>query len=94
MKDQNVSDPDMNSDVFCPPAEKKKLLLAEKYQELKRSGKLHNFLSRKRKRNAGKDRRRLPELLDHRLDGTGRPDRTYSTEQTVKTQRSSDPQDL
>lgn len=41
-------------------AEKKKLQLAEKYQELKKSGKLENFLSKKRKRNAGKDRRKLP----------------------------------
>lgn len=41
-------------------AEKKKLQLSEKYQELKKSGKLENFLSKKRKRNAGKDRRKLP----------------------------------
>lgn len=42
-------------------ADKKKLQLAEKYQELKKSGKLENFLSKKRKRNAGKDRRKLPK---------------------------------
>lgn len=42
------------------PADKKKLQLAEKYQDLKRSGKLENFLSKKRKRNAVKDRRKLP----------------------------------
>ena len=41
-------------------ADKKKLELADKYNELKRSGKLENFLSKKRKRNAGKDRRKLP----------------------------------
>lgn len=41
-------------------ADKKKLELAEKYSELKKSGKLENFLSKKRKRNAGKDRRKLP----------------------------------
>lgn len=34
--------------------------LAEKYSELKKSGKLENFLSKKRKRNATKDRRKLP----------------------------------
>lgn len=42
-------------------AEKKKLQLAEKYEQLKKSGKLENFLSKKRKRNAMKDRRKLPE---------------------------------
>ncbi|XP_035037019.2 ribosomal RNA processing protein 36 homolog [Hippoglossus stenolepis] len=45
---------------FLKKSEKKKLQLAEKYQELKKSGKLQNFLSKKRKRNAGKDRRKLP----------------------------------
>eukprot|EP00062_Callorhinchus_milii_P026119 gi/632987864/ref/XP_007882793.1/ PREDICTED: ribosomal RNA processing protein 36 homolog [Callorhinchus milii] len=34
--------------------------LAEKYRELKRSGKLESFLGKKRKRNAVKDRRRMP----------------------------------
>ena len=34
--------------------------LAEKYVELKRSGKLESFLNKKRKRNAVKDKRRLP----------------------------------
>lgn len=43
-----------------PAAEKKKLQLAEKYEQLKKSGQLENFLSKKRKRNAGKDRRKLP----------------------------------
>ncbi|KAF1394422.1 hypothetical protein PFLUV_G00000110 [Perca fluviatilis] len=45
---------------FLKNSEKKKLQLAEKYRELKKSGKLDNFLSKKRKRNAGKDRRKLP----------------------------------
>ncbi|XP_061582448.1 ribosomal RNA processing protein 36 homolog [Cololabis saira] len=45
---------------FLKKSEKKKLQLAEKYQELKKSGKLENFLSKKRKRNATKDRRKLP----------------------------------
>lgn len=50
------------SPLCCrPAAEKKKLQLAEKYEELKKSGKLENFLSKKRKRNAGKDRRKLPK---------------------------------
>ncbi|XP_076585535.1 ribosomal RNA processing protein 36 homolog isoform X2 [Chaetodon auriga] len=48
---------------FLKNSEKKKLQLAEKYQELKKSGKLENFLSKKRKRNAGKDRRKLPKQL-------------------------------
>ncbi|KAG8430292.1 hypothetical protein GDO86_018042, partial [Hymenochirus boettgeri] len=38
----------------------RKLELAEKYQELKKRGKLENFLSKKRKRNSHKDRRKLP----------------------------------
>lgn len=41
-------------------AEMKKLELADKYAELKRSGKLESFLSKKRKRNAIKDKRHLP----------------------------------
>ncbi|XP_045079632.1 ribosomal RNA processing protein 36 homolog [Coregonus clupeaformis] len=45
---------------FLKKSGKKKLELAEKYSELKKSGKLENFLSKKRKRNAGKDRRKLP----------------------------------
>ncbi|KAK2817571.1 hypothetical protein Q5P01_025762 [Channa striata] len=46
---------------FLKKSEKKKLQLAEKYQELRKSGKLENFLSKKRKRNAVKDRRKLPK---------------------------------
>lgn len=46
-------------------ADKKKLQLAERYEELKKSGKLENFLSKKRKRNAGKDRRKLPQPAQH-----------------------------
>lgn len=45
---------------FLKKSDKKKLELAEKYNELKKSGKLENFLSKKRKRNAGKDRKKLP----------------------------------
>nr|XP_040042861.1 ribosomal RNA processing protein 36 homolog [Gasterosteus aculeatus aculeatus] len=48
---------------FLKNSDKKKLQLAEKFQELKKSGKLENFLSKKRKRNAGKDRRKLPRQL-------------------------------
>nr|AAI42738.1 Si:dkey-236e20.6 [Danio rerio] len=45
---------------YLKKSDKKKLELAEKYSELKKSGKLENFLSKKRKRNATKDRRKLP----------------------------------
>ncbi|MCI4383784.1 hypothetical protein PGIGA_G00030730 [Pangasianodon gigas] len=45
---------------YLKKSDKKKLQLAEKYYELKKSGKLENFLSKKRKRNAVKDRRKLP----------------------------------
>ena len=45
---------------FFRAADKKKLQLAGKYEQLKKSGKLENFLSKKRRRNAVKDRRKLP----------------------------------
>lgn len=45
---------------LCYLAEQRQLALAEKFKELKRSKKLDSFLSRKRRRNAGKDRRHLP----------------------------------
>lgn len=47
---------------FLKKSDKRKLQLAQKYEELKKSGKLDNFLSKKRKRNAGKDRRKMPRL--------------------------------
>ncbi|XP_075454954.1 ribosomal RNA processing protein 36 homolog isoform X2 [Ascaphus truei] len=40
----------------------RKLELADKYQELKKRGKLEHFLSKKRKRNSTKDRKKLPNL--------------------------------
>ncbi|KAM5262886.1 ribosomal RNA processing protein 36 homolog [Ctenodactylus gundi] len=45
---------------FLKKSEQHQLALADKFKELKRSKKLESFLSRKRRRNAGKDRRRLP----------------------------------
>ncbi|XP_042527746.1 ribosomal RNA processing protein 36 homolog isoform X1 [Dipodomys spectabilis] len=45
---------------FMKKSEQRQLALAEKFKELKRSKKLENFLSRKRRRNAGKDKRHLP----------------------------------
>lgn len=48
---------------FLKKSDKKKLELAEKYKDLKRSGKLDNFMAKKRKRNATKDRRRLPKQI-------------------------------
>lgn len=47
---------------YLKKSDMKKLELAEKYSELKRSGKLENFLSKKRKRNATKDRKKLPNM--------------------------------
>lgn len=62
--------PDGGAEGWLPPlltgllspclAEERQLALAEKFKELKRSKKLESFLSRKRRRNAGKDRRHLP----------------------------------
>ncbi|XP_063158650.1 ribosomal RNA processing protein 36 homolog [Candoia aspera] len=45
---------------FPKKSEMQQLELAEKYKELKKSGKLESFLNKKRKRNAAKDKRRLP----------------------------------
>ena len=42
------------------PAVQKRLALAEKYKQLKRTGKLEKFLSKKRKKNTQRDRRQLP----------------------------------
>lgn len=41
-------------------AVQKQLELADKYKELKRTGKLDKYLTKKRKRNAKRDRRQLP----------------------------------
>ncbi|XP_027008007.2 ribosomal RNA processing protein 36 homolog [Tachysurus fulvidraco] len=49
---------------YLKKSEQKKLQLAEKYSELKKSGKLENFMSKKRKRNTVKDRRRMPRSTE------------------------------
>ncbi|XP_044284937.1 ribosomal RNA processing protein 36 homolog isoform X2 [Varanus komodoensis] len=49
---------------YLKKSDKQKWELAEKYKELKKSGKLESFLSKKRKRNAAKDKRRLPFRKD------------------------------
>ncbi|XP_049575620.1 ribosomal RNA processing protein 36 homolog [Syngnathus scovelli] len=45
---------------FLSKSEQKKLRLADRFSALKTSGKLDAFMGKKRKRNAGKDRRKLP----------------------------------
>lgn len=40
-------------------ADKKKLLLAEQYKELKKSGKLDKYMERKRKKIAHRERKKL-----------------------------------
>lgn len=47
---------------YLKNSDKKKIELAEKYRELKASGRLEKFMSKKRKRNAQKDRKNLPNL--------------------------------
>lgn len=47
------------SDCFIV-ATQKKLLLAKKYTELKKSGSLNKFIAKKRKKNASRDRKQLP----------------------------------
>ncbi|XP_077574390.1 ribosomal RNA processing protein 36 homolog [Stigmatopora nigra] len=45
---------------FLKKSEQRRADLAERFTELKKSGKLDAVLEKKRKRNAGKDRRKLP----------------------------------
>ncbi|KXZ45096.1 hypothetical protein GPECTOR_58g545 [Gonium pectorale] len=45
---------------YLKAAEKKKLALLAKYQELKERGKLDKFMEKRRKKNAAKDHRYLP----------------------------------
>ncbi|XP_078462133.1 ribosomal RNA processing protein 36 homolog isoform X1 [Lampetra planeri] len=49
-----------HSPFYTKKSELRKQELAEKYQALKKSGKVDKFLSQKRKRNAQRDRRKLP----------------------------------
>lgn len=46
-------------------AEQKILELAEKYKELKKSGKIENFLAKQRKRALGKDHKHLNKNNEH-----------------------------
>ena len=46
--------------MILSSAERKKLELAEKYKALKESGKLDKYLAKKRKKNAAKERKLLP----------------------------------
>ncbi|XP_073525078.1 ribosomal RNA processing protein 36 homolog [Phyllobates terribilis] len=46
--------------LYLKKSDIRKLELVDQYQELKRKGKVEKFLSKKRKRNSIKDRRRLP----------------------------------
>ena len=45
---------------LCFAAEQKKLELAEKFKELQKKGKVDQYLAKKRKKTAAKDRKRLP----------------------------------
>ena len=47
---------------YLKNSDKKKIELAEKYKELKSSGKLDKYMMKKRKRNAQKDKRSLPKM--------------------------------
>ncbi|KAK3587747.1 hypothetical protein CHS0354_042702 [Potamilus streckersoni] len=50
---------------FLKKSDKKTLILAEKYKELKKSGKVEKYLNKKRKKNAQKERKKLPGRFDH-----------------------------
>ncbi|XP_013415255.1 ribosomal RNA processing protein 36 homolog isoform X2 [Lingula anatina] len=45
---------------YLRKSEQKQLQLADKFKELKKSGNLEKYLSKKRKKNASKDRKKLP----------------------------------
>ncbi|GAB6021756.1 rRNA bioproteinsis protein rrp36 [Chamberlinius hualienensis] len=47
---------------FQNKSEKRKLELLEKYESLKKSGQLENYMTKKRKKNAAKDKLKLPKL--------------------------------
>lgn len=49
---------------FLKKSERKKLTLAEKFKELKQSGKLEKYMEKKRKRNAAKLKKALPSSTD------------------------------
>jgi hypothetical protein len=42
-------------------SEKKTMLLEEKYNELKKEGRLNQFMEKRRKKNSNKDHRWMPE---------------------------------
>ncbi|KAM4043341.1 ribosomal RNA processing protein 36 homolog [Anomaloglossus baeobatrachus] len=46
--------------LYLKRSDIRKMELVDKYQELKKKGRVENFLSKKRKRNSIKDRKRLP----------------------------------
>ncbi|KAK3749469.1 hypothetical protein QZH41_013440, partial [Actinostola sp. cb2023] len=46
---------------YLKKSEQKKLELAETYKKLKSSGKLQNYLSKRRKKTASKDRKHIPQ---------------------------------
>ncbi|XP_030855391.1 ribosomal RNA processing protein 36 homolog isoform X2 [Strongylocentrotus purpuratus] len=48
---------------FLKKSDKKKLELAEKFKALKSSGKVDNYLAKRRKKNAQKDRKKMPSLV-------------------------------
>ncbi|XP_041352351.1 ribosomal RNA processing protein 36 homolog [Gigantopelta aegis] len=51
---------DGKTPFFLKKGDLKKMELAEKYKELQKSGKLDNYLSKKRKKNASKEKKKLP----------------------------------
>ncbi|XP_041469665.1 ribosomal RNA processing protein 36 homolog [Lytechinus variegatus] len=48
---------------FLKKSDRRKLELAEKFKALKRSGKVDNYLAKRRKKNAQKDRKKMPSLV-------------------------------
>ena len=44
----------------CDTGDRRKLELAEQFRELKKSGKVDKYMAKKRKKNAQKEKRKLP----------------------------------
>ena len=67
----------LNSLCVSLKAEKRKLELAEKYKELKSSGKLERYMKRKDKKMTGKERRKMPYRRDMGIEQNAGEDNSF-----------------
>lgn len=59
---------------YMKASEKKTMLLEEKYNELKKEGRLNQFMEKRRKKNSNKDHRWMPERRSFDGDNIQRVD--------------------